>query len=181
MKKKTLMSAVLAAAIVASGLLAGQACANPQADESGNRPSYHSLSPEKQKQYDAIVKEFKEKTQVLRDKLQAKQIEIDTFARSTNPNPEAVARVAQEIVSLRKELRNERRAMAERISKETGLKLPVRHDRPGHYRGHGPDSDYGYWGHGPRMMRHGMPDEGPCPMWRGFHPGYGHRGPCGSL
>ncbi len=179
MKKKTLMSAVLAAAIVTSGLVAGHVYANPQAKESGSQPSYHSLSPEKQKQYDAIMEEFSEKREVLRDKLQAKQIEIDTFARSTNPNPEAVAKVAQEIVSLRKELRNERKAMAKRIFEETGLKPAMRPDRPG--RGHGPDFDKGYWGHGPRMMRHGMTDEIPCPMWRGFHPGYGHRGPCGAM
>lgn len=175
MRNKSFITAALAAAILTSGLFAGQALARPHMGygyhNGGSYSSmYDSLSPEKQKQYDAIIKDYMDKTQDLRDKLQAKRIELDTLGNSTNPNPEAVGKASQELVSLRNQLRKEHAALSERLSKELGVNFSRGRygDCPGGCGGNG--------GYGPGMMGgRGMMDGDYNGMGRGHrHGGYGY-------
>lgn len=171
MKKGTFVPLV-AATVLASALLAGNAVAGPHHMGRGYHnggwygPAQQAISPEKQQAYDAIMKDFAKKTQELRDKLQAKQIELDTLGNSTNPNPEAVAKAAQELVTLRNQMNKEREALAERLNKEIGAPL-----YPGAGYMNGCPGGYGCWGYGPGMMNGDM---GPGP--RGYHQGYGYHG-----
>ena len=117
---------LVAATVLTSALLAGNAVAGPHHMGRGYPnggwygPAQQALPAEKQQAYDAIMKDFAEKTQELRDKIQTKQIELDTLGNSTNPNPEAVAKAAKEMVALSNQLNKEREALAERLSKEIG-------------------------------------------------------------
>ena len=99
-KKATL--AIALAAVVATGtLMAGQASAAP-CDGTGSPARhgmrhadvYDSLTPEKQAQYDTIMKEFTDKTAPLRDKLAAKRIELNTLGKSATPDPKAVGKAS---------------------------------------------------------------------------------------
>lgn len=169
MKQRAFLPLV-AAAVLTSGLFATNALAGPHHMGQGYRGGYYeqqALSPEKQQQYDAIMKDFAEKTQALRDKIQAKRIELDTLGNSTNPNPEAVGKASQELVALQNQFNQERMALAERLSKEVGI---APYSRSGHIAGcPGGPGCFGYQG--------GMMLDGNCGYpGRGYHRGYGHYG-----
>lgn len=171
MKQRAFLPLV-AAAVLTSGLVAANALAGPHHMGPGYRGGYYGVeqqapSPEKQQQYTAIMKDFAEKTQALRDKIQAKQIELDTLGNSINPNPEAVSKASQELVALQNQFNKERAALTERLSKEMGV------------------APYSGWGHipgcpgGPGCFgyRGGMMMDGNCGYaGRGYHHGYGHYG-----
>ena len=82
--------AVALAAFLAVGGIAGQALAAPHDGHDGHWRQqrsyqdciYQALTQEKKAQYDAIMKEFADKTAPLRDKLAAKYIELRTLGNS---------------------------------------------------------------------------------------------------
>ena len=85
--------AVALAAFLAVGGIAGQALAAPHDGHDGHWRQqrsyqdciYQALTQEKKAQYDAIMKEFADKTAPLRDKLAAKYIELRTLGNSPTP------------------------------------------------------------------------------------------------
>ena len=161
--------AVALAAFLAVGGIAGQALAAPHDGHDGHWRQqrsyqdciYQALTQEKKAQYDAIMKEFADKTAPLRDKLAAKYIELRTLGNSPTPDPKAIGKATEELVALRNEFAKERQALNERISKEVGIAM----DRRGDYRPGCPGyGDCGYdRGYGSHMRR-------------GYHMngGYGH-------
>ena len=112
--------AVALAAFLAVGGIAGQALAAPHDGHDGHWRQqrsyqdciYQALTQEKQAQYDAIMKEFADKTAPLRDKLAAKYIELRTLGNSPTPDPKAIGKATEELVALRNEFAKERSAMA---------------------------------------------------------------------
>ena len=100
--------AVALAAFLAVGGIAGQALA---------------LTQEKKAQYDAIMKEFADKTAPLRDKLAAKYIELRTLGNSPTPDPKAIGKATEELVALRNEFAKERSAMLDRVAKEIVINI----------------------------------------------------------
>ena len=82
--------AVALAAFLAAGGIAGQALAAPHDGHHGHWRQqrsyqdcvYQALTQEKKAQYDAIMKDFADKTAPLRDKLAAKYIELRTLGNS---------------------------------------------------------------------------------------------------
>ena len=82
--------AVALAAFLAVGGIAGQALAAPHDGHDGHWRQqrsyqdciYQALTQEKKAQYDAIMKEFADKTAPLRDKLAAKYIELRTLGNT---------------------------------------------------------------------------------------------------
>ena len=74
-------------------------------------------------QYDAIMKEFADKTAPLRDKLAAKYIELRTLGNSPTPDPKAIGKATEELVALRNEFAKERSAMVDRVAKEIGINI----------------------------------------------------------
>ena len=102
--------AVALAAFLAVGGIAGQALAAPHDGHDGHWRQqrsyqdciYQALTQEKKAQYDAIMKEFADKTAPLRDKLAAKYIELRTLGN---------------------EFAKERSAMVDRVAKEIGINI----------------------------------------------------------
>ena len=127
---KASLATTLAAVLMTGGAMTGQALAGPH-DGHDRHPGqrsyqeciYQALTPEKQAQYDGIMKEFVDKTAPLRDKLAAKYIELRTLGDSPTPDPKAIGRATEELVALRNEFAGERKAMAERIAKEVGINV----------------------------------------------------------
>ena len=126
--------AVALAAFLAVGGIAGQALAAPHDGHDGHWRQqrsyqdciYQALTQEKKAQYDAIMKEFADKTAPLRDKLAAKYIELRTLGNSPTPDPKAIGKAAEELVALRNEFAKERSAMVDRVAKEIGINIFVR-------------------------------------------------------
>lgn len=169
---KKVIAASLTAAFLSSGLLmAGQAEARPGDNEWRNRNSYESvyqaLTPEKQAQFDAIMKEYVQKTAPLRDKLQAKYLELRTLGNSANPDSQAVSKISEEIVALRGQLRQERQAMADKVAKDVGINITRNRGYGYHHRG-----SYGCPGCGDSSMGMGS-------GYRMMHPGMMHQGMMG--
>lgn len=111
-----------------------------------------ALSPEKQSAYEAMMKEHYNRVSPLRDKLNAKDIELDALSRNPNAKPEAISKLAGEVAELRAQLRNERIALGDRMEKELGVQ-PRGMMRGGmgyHHgggRGHGGHGGYGNCGY----------------------------------
>lgn len=126
---KTFIAMSLSVAVLTSGImLAGQAEAKPDKKVGQNCSQqydcvYQSLTPEKQAQYDAIMKDFADRTAPLRDQLSAKYIELRTLGNSPAPDPKAVGKASEELVALRNTFSGERQAMVERIAKEVGVNV----------------------------------------------------------
>lgn len=123
--------AVALAAFLAAGGIAGQALAAPHDGHDGHWRQqrsyqdciYQALTQEKKAQYDAIMKEFADKTAPLRDKLAAKYIELRTLGNSPTPDPKAIGKATEELVALRNEFAKERSAMVDRVAKEIGINI----------------------------------------------------------
>ena len=123
--------AVALAAFLAVGGIAGQALAAPHDGHDGHWRQqrsyqdciYQALTQEKKAQYDAIMKEFADKTAPLRDKLAAKYIELRTLGNSPTPDPKAIGKATEELVALRNEFAKERSAMVDRVAKEIGINI----------------------------------------------------------
>lgn len=169
---KKLIAASLTAAFLSSGLLmAGQAEARPGDGDWRNRNNYESvyqaLTPEKQAQFDAIMKEYVQKTTPIRDKLQAKYLELRTLGNSANPDSQTVSKISEEIVALRGQLRQERQAMADKVAKDIGININRGRGYSYHHRGF-----YGCPGCGESGMGMG-------PGYRMMHPGMMHPGMMG--
>lgn len=136
--KTASIATALAAVLTVGAALSGQAFAAPgdfHHGPRGPRPCemsvYDALTPEKQAQYDAIMKDFADKTASLRDKLAAKRLELRTLGESPTPDPKAIGKATEELVALRNEFAKERQGMVERIAKEVGINVLYGH------RGHG--------------------------------------------
>lgn len=139
-RKSTLAVALVAALTGGMALTAQARPGDFHHGPRGPRPCqeavYQALTPEKQAQYDAIMRDFTEKTASLRDKLAAKYIEVRTLGQSPNPDPKAVGKATEELVALRNEFAKERQAMVERIANEVGINVlyggPRGHGCPGY-------------------------------------------------
>ena len=139
-RKSTLAVALVAALTGGMALTAQARPGDFHHGPRGPRPCqeavYQALTPEKQAQYDAIMRDFTEKTAPLRDKLAAKYIEVRTLGQSPTPDPKAVGKATEELVALRNEFAKERQAMVERIANEVGINVlyggPRGHGCPGY-------------------------------------------------
>ena len=126
--------AVALAAFLAVGGIAGQALAAPHDGHDGHWRQqrsyqdciYQALTQEKKAQYDAIMKEFADKTAPLRDKLAAKYIELRTLGNSPTPDPKAIGKATEELVALRNEFAKE---IGINIFQDKGPGCPVERPR----------------------------------------------------
>ena len=108
--RKSTLALALAAALTGGMVFTAQARPGdfhhgPRGPRPCQESVYQALTPEKQAQYDAIMREFTEKTAPLRDQLAAKYIEVRTLGQSPAPDPKAVGKATEELVALRNEFR----------------------------------------------------------------------------
>ncbi|MEI3477856.1 MAG: periplasmic heavy metal sensor [Bilophila sp.] len=99
--RKCTLAAALVAALTGGMALTAQARPGdfhhgPRGPRPCQEAVYQALTPEKQAQYDAIMRDFTEKTAPLRDKLSAKYIEVRTLGQSPTPDPKAVGKATED-------------------------------------------------------------------------------------
>ncbi len=150
--KKYLIAGVLAIVLLAAG--SGFANAQPGRGDGdfGGCPfsSFHKgmphhgmmgprmmaqLSPEKQKAYKAIMKEYGPKLTALHDQFMIKRMELNALSRASSATPEVISRAANELGAILAETRKVQQEYGERLEKEVGPlplpPMPRHHDRPG--------------------------------------------------
>lgn len=128
-RSSTVFAGALAAVLLAGGMIFSlpvQAGSCPSQHPGRAECLYQSLTPEKQAQFDAIMKNFDQKTAPLRDKIAAKHIELKTLGDANTPDPKAIGKASEELVSLRNEFAKERQAMVDRVAKEIGINIMPR-------------------------------------------------------
>ena len=112
------------------------------------------LTPDQQKQALELYREHRDKMMPVRDKLDAKMMELDAYAMVDGITKEDVRTITGEIIALRGEIRNERIAFFNQLEK-AGL------------------IQEGYMGFGKGMMTHGCPFFDDEFEFRGRGPGRG--------
>lgn len=115
----------------------------------GYGPQGMAVPSDKQDAYDAMMKDYYNRVSPLRDKLDAKRLELDALSRNPNAKPETISALANEVSQLRAQLRNERVSFGDKMEKELGVQsgYGMRGDRgmmDGYHHGGG---RYGH-GHG---------------------------------
>lgn len=84
--------------------------------------AYNDLSPEKRAQFDTMVKDFRAKTETVRDSLYVKHQEMRALQNAANPDVTAVSKTAGEIANLRKQMRTEHDTFMTKLEKDLGIK-----------------------------------------------------------
>lgn len=156
-KHTTVFYGALLAALVMAMPLAAQA--RPFGHGSGPGPGgpggWCQTLPQEQR--DAVWKmmqEHRAKMQPLRDQLWIKSRTLDALSGNSKVDPKDIEKMVNEMAVLRTQLREEHRAFADRVKKETGVDVPGagcgmgmggygRHDGDDGYRG----GHYGGGGH----------------------------------
>jgi Spy/CpxP family protein refolding chaperone len=163
MQRRAIISLIAVMAVILTGSLA---IARPWGGgpNSGYGPGRQAnLSPEKAAAVQAIVDKHREAVFELREKLWAKNAELDAWSASGKATRQDVQELTSEITTLRTRLREQRRATAEEIAKETGQSPDSLYAGGGYGRGrHGRSHGRGHRG-GYGMDRGG--GYGGCPAW----------------
>lgn len=84
--------------------------------------AYNSLTPEKRAQFDTMLQDLRNKMTPLRDALYVKKQELRALQNATNPDVNAVSKVATEITNLRNKMRTEHENFVEKAEKDLGIK-----------------------------------------------------------
>lgn len=100
---------------------------------------YQALTPEKQQAVSALFEAHRAKVEPIREQLWLKRTTLDALSSNPKVEPQELTALIGEIAKLRQQLFAERKAFAERMEKETGVKMPYtmaggpgrlyRHDR----------------------------------------------------
>lgn len=85
---------------------------------------YQNLTPEKQQAVSALFEAHRAKTQPIREQLWLKNTTLDALSANPKVEPKEITALVEEIGKLRNQLFTERKALAERVEKETGIKAP---------------------------------------------------------
>lgn len=137
------------------------------------RQQYAGLTPEMQAKYDAALKAYHNKVSPLMEKMMARRLELNALAGNANADPKRITALAEEIASLKTQLRQERGTLDEQLKNEVGIAergAGMRYGRPG-----GQES--------------GRAFDGPCngpnyahrePCWGGYRSGPWNRPDCGG-
>ena len=185
-RKKTMLAASVLCALLAAGFGFHQAQAEPKPVPPQERPDFDNgpgaINPEQRAQFDAIIADHQQKIKPLLDKIRAKHIQLKTLGSSPSPNPDAIGRVAEELVALQNEMENADKALEERVKQELGWETAGRAPRYGRPAGPGfgkPNPDQPGFD-GPRDPRGNYGPESfgvPCGPCRNFGP-RGFNAPC---
>lgn len=85
---------------------------------------FQGLTPEKQQAVSALFEAHRAKTQPIREQLWIKNTTLDALSANPKVEPKEITAMVEEIAKLRSQLNTERKNLAERIEKETGMKAP---------------------------------------------------------
>ncbi|CAK7001018.1 MAG: hypothetical protein DELT_00028 [Desulfovibrio sp.] len=110
---------------------------------------FQALAPEKQAAVSALFDEHRTKMEPIREQLWIKRTTLDALSANPNTEPKKIEALVTEMAGLRKQLYTERKALADRVEKETGFRMPYgkgggfgyghrgRHHKGGYGKGHG--------------------------------------------
>lgn len=158
--KKTLPAMTLMLALIFAVSVA--TAQTPEQGENKEPKKISKMNPEDRAAWEALMKEYRQKTEPMRDQMWAKNLEYDALVANPNTKPAEVKAVIDEMLRLKVQLRTEHEKFAE-TAKAKGLKG---------FKGHGFGRDFhkGWRGHGPER---GF-DAGDCPgQGKGFGKGHG--------
>jgi len=78
------------------------------------------LPPEKQKAVDVLIKEYNDTVEPLRQKREARRLELNALSRNPNATQKQIRDVAEEISELSAQIRKADKEIHEKLAKETG-------------------------------------------------------------
>ena len=117
--KKTLITLFTVVALVS---LSAFAFAGPRGGKGGGGGAYNGLTPEKRAAVQKILDAHQEKLYDLREKIWAKQAELQALSNSGKAEKSDIQGLVADISKLRADMHKERLALKSEIEKETGIK-----------------------------------------------------------
>lgn len=122
--------ALLLALALAAPVMAGPG--GPRGDYDGYHGGYHGgdwgrgydrpgIPPEKMEAFKNIMKDFRDKTQPIREQLWTKRTELNALSRNPNTQPATITKLAEDMSGLRAQLYKERQALNDKLEKEVGI------------------------------------------------------------
>ena len=160
--KKTKFIAALAMAFCLAASLPMVASAGPW-HNGGRGPAVQALTPEKQAELTTLMDAHMAKMRPVHEQLWQKETTLNALSANPNTQPAQLTALIDEIGALRKQIGDERAALAEQVQKNVGIDTAM---GPGMGMYGGYCGGYGQGGgYGPRGGGHGG----------GHHGGYGPR------
>lgn len=92
----------------------------------GYGAGYSNLTPEKQAAVEKLVQQHVDQVEPLRQKLDAKTLELQALSNNANAKPEAITKLAEEIADLRAQMRKAGQDFRGVMENETGIQSGMR-------------------------------------------------------
>ena len=124
-------SLILVAALVSMISLASTAMAangpgrGPGAMAGMGGSEFSALTPEKATAFRALQREFRDKTQPIREQIWVKNTSLQALSANGKSEPQQLLALVTEISALRSQLYTEHTAFAERVKKDIGIDMPM--------------------------------------------------------
>ncbi len=138
MRKNSILAKVLMLCVLSSGTMAvGTVYANQIDNERGQHKAQSwrkNLTDEQRKEIRSLREVSQERTRGIKEQLFVKKQELKALQNATNPDVSAVKSVAEEMVSLRSQMHQERKNLAFSIDKALGLEPGTTFQRMGQGR-----------------------------------------------
>ncbi|MFW5501069.1 MULTISPECIES: Spy/CpxP family protein refolding chaperone [unclassified Maridesulfovibrio] len=119
----------------------------------GPRQIFEQLTPEKQKEVEAIFQKHQDEFQTIKSQMWAKRTELNALVDSGKSDQKTITRLVKEMTDLRTKAYNLRKQVNNEVETATGIEMPMRGFGGGRYfdsdsprRGHRNNNDYrGCW------------------------------------
>ena len=127
MKKQTkiLYGALFAALLMATPFAAQARPYGPCFDGNGPERWQQSFPEEKREAVWKLMREHREQIQPLRDRLWAASRTLDALEGNPKVDPKEIRDLVNEMVTLRAQLREQHKAFADKVQKDTGVSIPT--------------------------------------------------------
>lgn len=117
--RKSIITLIAVAALVS---LSALAFAGPRGGRGAAADAYNNLTPEKRAAVQKIIESHQDKLYDLREKIWAKQAELQALSTSGKAEKSDIQNLVGEISKLRGAMHQERLALKNEIEKQTGIK-----------------------------------------------------------
>lgn len=91
-----------------------------------NGAGYSDLTPEKQATVEKLIQQHVDKLEPLRQKMDAKLMELEALSNNANAKPEAITKLAEEVADLRAQMRKAGQDLRNTMENETGIQGNMR-------------------------------------------------------
>ncbi len=126
MKKKTLVPLVVIFILSIAAVAMARGGNNGNGYHNGGKwAAYEQLTPEKQVQVQAIIKNYEATFEKLRSQQWAKRTELNALVESGKADKETIHALVKDLSETRDKMYATHKQMSSEIEKETGLKFPA--------------------------------------------------------